>query len=71
MQSAEEDIEKKHGNPFGKPTVDEYHPNQDLTSVTLSCDNMYQRGGEPIRLVLTKTAAGWRVQEYRYDFSPA
>ena len=71
MQKAEEDIEKKHGKTIGKPIVDEYHPSQDLTSVTLSCDNAYQRGGGPIRVVMAKTPDGWRVSEYRYDFSPA
>ena len=71
MQRAEEDIEKKHGKPLGNPVVDEYHPNQDLTSVTLSCDNAYQDGGGPIRVVMAKTPGGWRVSEYHYDFSPA
>lgn len=71
MQRAEEEMEKKHGEPLGKPLVDEYHPSQDLTSVTLSCDNSYQRGGDPIRVVMVKTALGWRVSEYRYDFGPA
>ena len=63
-------IEKKHGKPSGKPVVDEYHPSQDLTSVTLSCDNACQRMGEPIRVVMVKTTGGWRVSEYHYDFSP-
>ena len=71
MQRAEEDIEKKHGKPFGKPVVDEYHPNQDLTGVVLSCDNFYQNGGGPIRIVMAKTPGGWRVSEYHYDSSPA
>lgn len=71
MQTAEEQIEKKHGKPLGRREVDEYHPNQRLTTITLSCSNIYQKESEPIRVVLTRTTDGWRVQEYRYDFSPA
>ncbi len=71
MRKAEEEIEKKHGRAVGKPAVDEYHPSQDLTRVSLSCDNAYQRGGGPIRVVMARTPGGWRVSEYRYDFSPA
>ena len=71
MQAVEEDIEKKHGRPLGPVGVDEYNLNQRLTRARFFCDNTYQKESEPIHIVLMKTAAGWRVSEYRYDFGPA
>ena len=61
MQKAEEEIEKKHGKPLGSPVWwTSITPATISASVTLSCDNAYQRGGGPIRLVMAKTqrAAG-------------
>ena len=71
MRAAEERIESRYGRPFGKSAVDEWHPDRRLTRIALSCSNIYRKGIRPIRVVLIQTAGGWRVHEYRYDFSPA
>jgi len=71
LRAAEEQIEGKHGKPLGRVEVDEYNVDQGGTRARFFCDNAYAKESEPIHIVLMKTGAGWRVSEYRYDFSPA
>lgn len=71
MQVAEEQIEKKHGEPRGKPEVCEYNLNLHLTQARFFCCNDYQRDSEYIHVTLIKRTIGWRIREYRYDFGPA
>lgn len=70
LRAAEEQIEGKHGKALGRVETDEYNVDQGGTRARFFCDNAYAKESEPIHVVLMRTDAGWRVSEYRYDFSP-